>query len=70
MADDQSPEEPATPKAAAGGQSKAMMQINKLKEANKKYKNLLNLAKERITKQDEELEAVKGTRLRRETTAV
>lgn len=40
-------------------QSKAALQLKKLTEANAKYKNLLKLAKERITKQEEELEILK-----------
>lgn len=47
--------------AATVGNNKVAAQINKLKEANNKYKSLLKLAKERITKQDEEMEALKGT---------
>jgi len=47
--------------AATVGNNKVAAQINRLKEANNKYKSLLKLAKERITKQDEEMEALKGT---------
>jgi sulfur transfer protein SufE len=53
-----------TPKAvtsgAPGGGSKVAMQMKKLKEANDKYKSLLKMAKERITTQEGELEALKG----------
>lgn len=50
----------AKPNAASSGSNKVTVQINKLKEANNKYKSLLKLAKERITKQDEEMEALKA----------
>jgi sulfur transfer protein SufE len=47
-----------TPKLAAN--SRVVMQLNKLKDANNKYKSLLKLAKERITTQEQEMEACKG----------
>lgn len=40
--------------------NKVAMQLNKLKEANNKYKSLLKLAKERITTQEQEMETCKG----------
>jgi hypothetical protein len=40
---------------------KASVQLNKMKEANLKYKSLLKLAKERIQAQEEELESLRGT---------
>lgn len=39
---------------------KASVQLNKMKEANLKYKSLLKLAKERIQAQEEELESLRG----------
>ena len=47
--------------AAVRGANKVAIQMNRLKEANNKYKSLLKLAKERISTQQEEMEAVKGT---------
>jgi len=44
--------------ASAGG-NKLALQLNKLKDANNKYKSLLKLAKERITVGDEEMETLK-----------
>mmetsp|Transcript_37761 Transcript_37761/g.43130 ORF Transcript_37761/g.43130 Transcript_37761/m.43130 type:complete len:413 (-) Transcript_37761:31-1269(-) len=44
--------------ASLGG-SKLVSQLNKLREANNKYKTLLKLAKERITERDEEMETLK-----------
>jgi len=52
MADDE-----GTPKKAAP--SKASLQLKKLSEANAKYKDLLKLAKERIQKQEDELETLR-----------
>jgi sulfur transfer protein SufE len=47
-----------------GGQpttaSKVKLQLQKMQEANTKYKNLLKLAKERIHQQDDELKSAKG----------
>lgn len=40
---------------------KATVQLNKMREANSKYKSLLKLAKERIQSQEEELESLRGT---------
>lgn len=40
---------------------KATVQLNKMREANFKYKSLLKLAKERIQSQEEELESLRGT---------
>lgn len=44
---------PAKPTSKAAAQA---AQMNKLREANNKYKNLLKMAKERIQQQEEELE--------------
>ena len=52
------PDEPA---AATRAPSKVAIQMNKLKEANNKYKSLLMLAKDRISTQQEEMDALKGT---------
>lgn len=49
------PEAPADKTAA----SKISMQLKRLNDANTKYKNLLKMAKERIQKQEEELESVR-----------
>ena len=51
----------AVPSAAAvnGGESKTAVQLKRLQEANAKYKKLLQLAKERIQHQDEELQSVR-----------
>ena len=50
----------AVPVAAGnGGESKAAVQLKRLQEANAKYKKLLQLAKERIQHQDEELQSVR-----------
>ena len=40
--------------------TKVKMQMQKMQEANSKYKNLLKLAKERIQQQDDELKRLKG----------
>jgi hypothetical protein len=48
---------------AAGGAtppSKAAVQMQKMRDANTKYKNLLKMAKERIEQQDEELKKLRG----------
>ena len=65
MAEEGSGDAPTTtddtlPKPPTSGGSKVAMQMNKLKEANNKYKSLLKMAKERITTQEEEMEALKG----------
>lgn len=44
---------PAKPTSKAAAQA---AQMNKLRDANTKYKNLLKMAKERIQQQEEELE--------------
>ena len=41
--------------------SKAAMQMQKMMDANVKYKNLLKMAKERIEQQEEELKRLRGT---------
>ena len=41
-------------------QGKVAAQLNKMKEANAKYKNLLKLAKERIQTQEDELKRLRG----------
>jgi sulfur transfer protein SufE len=46
--------------AASRGASKVVVQMNRLKEANNKYKTLLKLAKDRISAQQEEMDALKG----------
>ena len=49
------------PPLAGGGQGgKVAAQLNKMKEANAKYKNLLKLAKERIQTQEDELKRLRG----------
>jgi sulfur transfer protein SufE len=40
--------------------SKVKLQMQKMQDANAKYKNLLKLAKERIHQQDDELQRAKG----------
>jgi hypothetical protein len=40
--------------------SKAAVQMQKMRDANTKYKNLLKMAKERIEQQEEELKKLKG----------
>jgi hypothetical protein len=40
--------------------SKAAIQMQKMRDANTKYKNLLKMAKERIEQQEEELKKFKG----------
>jgi hypothetical protein len=60
MADD-GVEPPPPDEAVARGPSKVVIQMNKLKEANNKYKSLLMLAKDRISTQQEEMDALKGT---------
>jgi hypothetical protein len=40
---------------------KAAAQVQKMKDANAKYKNLLMMAKERIEQQEEELRRLRGT---------
>ena len=56
------------PSAPSSGNSKPMnkaaaqaAQMNKLRDANSKYKNLLKMAKERIQQQEEELEQLRRT---------
>eukprot|EP00545_Synedropsis_sp_CCMP1620_P007135 CAMPEP_0119003308 /NCGR_PEP_ID=MMETSP1176-20130426/486_1 /TAXON_ID=265551 /ORGANISM="Synedropsis recta cf, Strain CCMP1620" /LENGTH=431 /DNA_ID=CAMNT_0006954897 /DNA_START=18 /DNA_END=1310 /DNA_ORIENTATION=+ len=52
---------PVPPPAAAQTKgNKVAMQLNKLKEANNKYKSLLKLAKQRITTQEQEMETCKA----------
>lgn len=46
--------------AASRGASKVVVQMNRLKEANNKYKSLLKMAKDRISAQQEEMDALKG----------
>jgi flagellar basal body rod protein FlgB len=41
--------------------SKAAMQMQKMKDANTKYKNLLKMAKERIEQQEVELKKLRGS---------
>jgi hypothetical protein len=41
--------------------NKAAMQMQKMKDANTKYKNLLKMAKERIEQQEQELKTLRGT---------
>lgn len=43
--------------------TKVKMQMQKMQDANSKYKNLLKLAKERIQQQDDELKRLKGKTL-------
>ena len=52
---------PAAPEVPAdkSAVSKISLQLKKLNEANNKYKNLLKMAKERIQKQEEELETLR-----------
>ena len=52
----------ATPPTSgnAPGTSKVAQQLTKMRDANAKYKNLLKLAKERITQQEEELQKLRG----------
>jgi hypothetical protein len=45
----------------ASVQASVQLTVNKMKEANLKYKSLLKLAKERIQAQEEELESLRGT---------
>jgi hypothetical protein len=40
--------------------SKSTIQLNKMREANAKYKSLLKMAKERIQAQEEEIESLRG----------
>jgi hypothetical protein len=47
----------------AGTPSKVAMQMQKMKEANTKYKNLLKMAKERIEQQEQELKRLRGESL-------
>ncbi|OEU16981.1 hypothetical protein FRACYDRAFT_185478 [Fragilariopsis cylindrus CCMP1102] len=49
--------------------SKAAAQMQKMREANNKYKNLLKMAKERIEQQEIDLKKMRETRLDEETTA-
>lgn len=39
----------------------AMQQLQKMKDANTKYKNLLKMAKERIEQQEQELKTLRGS---------
>jgi len=55
MSDDGMPSPPPASTA------KASVQLNKMREANAKYKSLLKMAKERIQAQEEEIEALRGT---------
>ena len=59
MADDGALQEPSED-AASRGASKVVVQMNRLKEANNKYRSLLKLAKDRISAQQEEMDALKG----------
>jgi TolA-binding protein len=58
------PEAAATAEAAAAaipqGPGKVAAQLQKMKEANLKYKNLLKMAKERIQQQEDELKRLRG----------
>ena len=49
--------------------SKAAAQMQKMRDANNKYKNLLKMAKERIEQQEIDLKKMRETRLDEETTA-
>lgn len=49
---------PSSPPPSA---SKPSIQLNKMREANAKYKSLLKMAKERIQAQEEEIESLRGT---------
>jgi hypothetical protein len=42
-----------------GGETKTALQLRRLQEANAKYKKLLQLAKDRIQQQEEELQAIR-----------
>jgi DNA repair exonuclease SbcCD ATPase subunit len=61
MADVETTVAPVAPEAAADKTTaaKISLQLKKLNEANNKYKNLLKMAKERIQKQEEELETLR-----------
>lgn len=52
-------EEGGPPTAA----SKVKLQMQKMQDANSKYKSLLKLAKDRIQQQDEEIKRVRGKAL-------
>ena len=48
------------PKNAAPAASKAAVQMQKMRDANNKYKNLLKMAKERIEQQEIDLKELRG----------
>lgn len=50
---------PPTIAVGVGAESKAALQLKRLQEANAKYKKLLQLAKERIQQQEEELQTAR-----------
>lgn len=60
---------PLPPSAAAGATtpSKVAVQMQKMRDANNKYKNLLKMAKERIEQQEQELKTLKGEDVARHT---
>lgn len=52
-------EENGVPSQASQG-NKVAVQLKKMRDANLKYKDLLKLAKDRITQQEDELKRLKG----------
>lgn len=50
----------ATSSTPASTGSKVAQQLTKMRDANAKYKNLLKLAKDRITQQEEEIQKLRG----------
>jgi hypothetical protein len=48
------------PQAAASQGNKVAVQLKKMRDANLKYKDLLKMAKDRITKQEDELKKLRG----------
>lgn len=51
---------PASAPSSGNLPTKAAVQMQKMKDANVKYKNLLKMAKERIEQQEEELKRLRG----------
>ena len=58
---DASEEMPSSKGTTTTTANKLVIQMNKLREANNKYKSLLKMAKDRISTQQEEMESLKGT---------
>jgi hypothetical protein len=53
-------EENGVPPSLAPQGSKVAVQLKKMRDANLKYKDLLKMAKDRITQQEDELKKLRG----------